>query len=1029
MRILHIGDFHYRSNKNEYEQKNIVKKLISHLSSRSPVNLILFSGDLVFSGKKKEDFEGAHDLLIKPLIEELHVSKEHVFICSGNHDINRDDCSRVIIDYFSDQGSKIRSNEELNSWISGNPRDFDLSLQSGKNYYEYAALNFSDKSEIFNEFFTIHKVSMEGKKVAIVTINSSWLCSGFHEDNGNLLFPTDKLKQAINKIDDSDCKILMLHHPLNYFREYNYHELQDLIHRSFNLMLAGHVHKEHIETQFNSHNGIYCNTTHATLCFDGGDIGYSILDIDLNAMELITLERGYYIAKENSFVSLDNVVVHIPCGEEKFKQNKLRNKIIGKYDSELEISNQLLLNYDGDNKRGFIETFTDPVLSSRSDAETENGSIAHNFDYKKILAFDANYLIFGKDKCGKTSLLKYLQLSLLKDYSFKGIIPFYIDYKQFDSVDPSRFDLAKEFGRYYNLNNADSNELINNSKILFLIDNLSPNSNIHLAILSFLGANSNVKFVACSEYMASRVFIEELDSLDYNRIFFKNLSRKEIRLFTRKQSLVDDNNELLEKITNICTQLQLPLNYWTVSLILLIYKKNQDDYNKNLFSVLDACVDEILNKKRFIFEKSDLKFEQYKAICSQISYFLFVNYKDNDYGASYMEVINFIDESIKKNPRIVTDAKSILDYLINVGILRVKGSYYTFRLNGIFEYFLAYYLRDHPSFRKEIVDNDSMYLSFKNELELYSGFNRNDVDFLINVYNKTKKVFDPVIEKFKATGSVDDNLLLQISNANDFAKNIKELLVNAPIKDDLQDEIYDTLRPLEANSEVHVKEVIDVSYINFELLEKYISILARVFKNLDSIENTALINEVFKYILDCYCYLGFYFIDEYGTRAKQENLNQDGANQDFIVGEEILQLMARMIPVLMQSLLYDGVGHLNLKKIVENKIIELEQNPKGEQYKLFMLYFLYVDLDINSHKSQIDRVFENITIAPLKIATLFKLNFYLAFKAFKKPELEQFFKLKIQAAQLRIDNKTDVNDLQKLLSNKQRKNLIKRSTS
>ena len=45
--------------------------------------------------------------------------------------------------------------------------------------------------------------------------------------------------------------------------------------------------------------------------------------------------------------------------------------------------------------------------------------------------------MYGKDKCGKTSLLKHIQLFHTKNYSYTGIIPFYIDYKDYENIDSS----------------------------------------------------------------------------------------------------------------------------------------------------------------------------------------------------------------------------------------------------------------------------------------------------------------------------------------------------------------------------------------------------------------------------------------------------------------------------------------------------------------------------------------------------------------------------------------------------------------
>ena len=1026
MRILHIGDFHYKF-KNSFDQKEIVEKMLESLKTIESIDFIFFTGDLVFSGLNSKDFIDAHDVLFAKIEEELNIPKANFFISQGNHDIIREECSDAIISYF-DNKEKIRQNEDIDTFCTERGKDFKLSIEPSDNFYKYFKNNFCSDKDIVNHLYSIHIRQHMDKKIGIVNINSSWLSSGIREDKDNLYFPPVIIKNALDKIKNTDLKILLKHHPLHYFKEFNFIELQNIIHQDFDLMFSGHLHKEENLASYNGRNGIYCSTTQASLTFDkDGEIGYSILNYDFENKTNLKIERATYLKKNKGFIYLEPIIVTIPCGEEKYKQNKFRQKITGKFSIELENANQLLLNYNSDDyNKNFLESFTNPVLCYNSDAETtakDKDSIIH---YDEVLNSSDNYLVFGKDKCGKTSLLKNIQLHSLKNYSTSGIIPFYLDFKELEN---NNIDIIRIIANYYEINYHDSKKIIESEKFLLLCDNINPQASIYNTIVEFLD-KYKPRFIVCSDYITSRIYSSSiLDNFIFKRIFFKNLSRKEIRLYTEKQPSIksEDREVLIEKITNFCTQLQLPLNYWTVSIIMLIYKKLHDDFSKNLFSILDACVDEILLKKKLAFTKGSLGFEQYKELCSQIAYFLLKYYREFVYSAEAVHLINFINTYKSKNPRIIGDSKDIFDFLIETGILKRKSdNKYTFRLNGIFEYFLAFYLNENTEFIKELLSNDSIYLAFKNELEVYTGFNRRDENFLISIFNKTKSVFDPIIKYYKEKGSIDKNLNNKVGEANDFAKTIKKLIVKNPISHQMQDELKDTLTPLNSNSEVHLKEYVNTKQINFEILEKYLSILSRVFKNSDRVTNLNLVYSIFDYLIDAYCTIGFRLIDEIEERAKQENLKQFQENiEDNVIGEEILKLISRFIPILTQAMLYDGIGHINFSEIILKKIDDLKKDLKNNQYKLFLLYFLLIDINIKGNKEYIDAIFDDVNLSILKVSTLFKLNFYLAFKAYKNKELESFFKNKIQKATLRLDNKTDMSDLQKLLSKKQKQNIMK----
>jgi len=1022
MRILHIGDFHYKSGKNhQFDQKNIVEKLVDSLKSKKAVDMIVFTGDLVASGALLDDFKSANELLIDKIAKELNIKSENCFYSQGNHDINRNETSAAIINFFD----SFNSSEDLDRVFREGSRDFISSLLPSSNYFDFIKQRFI--GDEVHQLYTIHKRVIDGKRIGVLSINTAWLSSGLREDINQLQFPPSIIKNALHKMDGVDKKMLLLHHPLTNLKENNQVDLQHIVYSEFDLMFSGHTHRESMTTQFQGSNGIFWNTALASLTYDSNsEIGYSIIDYDLTDDSEVVIERGLYVKKENQFVNLRSVTVPISAGKEKSDQNKIRKKVFTKYGYELEVANELLLNRDDANPSSFENLFTAPVLTKNNDPEVNVSESDALFNYTDLINSDSNYLIFGKDKCGKSSLLKKIQLQLLKNYHTQSIVPFYIDYKVCEHSNHN--DISKMITNYYQINNADTDRLLAENKLLLLVDNLNNNSIFHSTLIQFLEANPTVRFVACSDYVASRVYGEVIDNLSYERIFFKDLSRKEIRLYTDKHitNNKDDKEEVIERITKLCKEMQLPVNYWTVSLILLIYKKTNNDYTKNLFSILDLCVDEMLNKKGLTLSNT-LKFEQYKELCSQIAHFLLTQHVDSVYGAKYEDIVQFIGKYIEKNPRIISETKEIFDYLLDTGILKKRGDgKYSFRLNGIFEYFLAFYIKENPEFKDEIIKTDSIYLSFNNELEIYSGFNRKDEIFLQLIFEKTRNVFDKIIKEKIVGDDVDKTLNLKVGEANDFANKIRLLKVNSPLKHETQDLIKDELQPIQTHSEVHLKPLYDTSDLNYESLEKYLSILSRVFKNSDAIENNDLVESIFNYIIDGFVALGIVLIDEVEGLAKKENFKHEKeVDEEYVIGEDMIRLISQFIPLLTQVNIYEGIGHINMQKIIRKKIEEYKKDAKNNQFKLFILYFILMDIDIKANKDLIDDVFSLINMPMLKVSTYFKLNYYLAFKGYKNVQLEQFFKNKIQKAQMRLDNKTDVNSMQRGLAVKSQRNIIR----
>ena len=104
--------------------------------------------------------------------------------------------------------------------------------------------------------------------------------------------------------------------------------------------------------------------------------------------------------------------------------------------------------------------------------------------------------------------------------------------------------------------------------------------------------------------------------------------------------------------------------------------------------------------------------------------------------------------------------------------------------------------------------------------------------------------------------------------------------------------------------------------------------------------------------------------------------------------------------------------------MIKNEIAKLELNAINNQYRLFVLYFLLLDIDLHSNKGYIDMALKNIKIPILRYAIILKLNYYLAFKAGKNKSIQQYIANKIQEAKLKLDEKSDIGEIQKNLQAK-----------
>jgi hypothetical protein len=511
----------------------------------------------------------------------------------------------------------------------------------------------------------------------------------------------------------------------------------------------------------------------------------------------------------------------------------------------------------------------------------------------------------------------------------------------------------------------------------------------------------------------------------YEKLYFHDIRRREIVSYVdMKITAVQNKEVVLEKIIQLCKQLELPLNYWTVQLLLLIHNKSSDSYSKNLFSILDVCVDEIFGKKQLLIRNSKISFEQLKTITAELAKYLFENHEDTIYSATYDEIVNQLEKIRLDNGRISVTGTVIFDFLLKCGMLKQKNDKeYVFRLNGFFEYFLALQMTQDTEFRDGVVNDEIKYLAFKNQLEIYSGFKRDDFNFLLTIFEKSKSKLSPIFSKYNE--NKDEELLLKIKEPEEIEKKCREISVTRSLSTIEKAEIEDVSDELSINSDVHSMKKFNPDDINSDLLERHICILARIFKNSDNIRRkNNKVTEIFNQILNYYCDLGFFFIDEYSKMTKQELQNDNDITIKDFPELDLLKFISNYTPMLCQTLLFDGLGHYNLEQMIKNEIEKLELNIKKDQYKLFMLYFLLLDIDLSSNQKYVETAMNNLTIPLLKYAIYVKLNYYLAFKAGTNKSLQQILSKQIQQIKLKLNNKADVSEIQKQIQAKKMQALL-----
>lgn len=1017
MRIIHFSDLHFGKHNERIERMlPVLIKELEIINKERKIDLILFSGDLVWSGDDEKNFKDAKSNFIDPILSKLNISQDNLILTQGNHDNTKDSKELSLVKEHIDRFVK---NEQVDSFVNKEDNQFDLSFVKSENYHDFIK-SFYINADI-NKLYQVFKREIDGKQIGIVSFNSSWRAF-IGEHSKQLLIPAIIVNRSIEKIKDCEIKIAIMHHPVEDLKNFNQFEIEDIIHEKFHILTSGHFHKQKPSILFSTNTGILKLSSMALMSNkDGSENGISLIDFDLLTFD-VKIVKYRYINTDNIFSITQNYTSHIPMNKEKEREVKVYKQTKQLFEKTLIDANSLIIfNKKERAEKNFLDFYNDPIIKEKSYFENinKNNNSNSNIILSKLLT--DNYIIFGKDKTGKTSLLRKIQLELLNNYFDYKAIPIYIEFK--NSYTINDFDIIDYIRQNYFLNKSDAETLLDNEKFHFLIDNYNPDSNQQKDFLIALlkGVKNNITTITSFETQESLTYnqIFKLNGSEFNKSYIHPLNRTCIRTQTEKvldEYDKDEKEKIVNKVLSIFSQLNIPYSYWSLSLFLWIYKKDQGiNINDNIEMII-LYVDKLLGREEIASLGQD-DYDLFKKFFANLAYKLLKQHSETNYSVTYGELTDFIEKFKKDNIRFVTDTKDLLDYLLDKGILR-KNTYtdrYTFRLNGVMEYFTSVYMQTNTPFVDDLLkpENDMVYLEFSNELEILSGLSRGNKDFLEKIFHKTTYALKFINDKYDQ--KYDELLSTKISNAKELSQLINNIDIKEHVPQSLeeQDEMMDNLKPIQTfQDEVKIKKPQnkEIEYSHSQL-EKHLFILSRVFRSMSSIDDEKLMIDTFDFIINSYINLGFELLNEFEFQKEKSEKE---------IEKEILNLFTSFIPLVTQLMISDAILHVNLKRLVSKKIEEFEKNKTNNEFKLLLLYFMLLDIDFKKNKDILQKIIDNINIIALKNTALLKLYLYLNFKSYGNKDIEDLLKEKIVKLQKELYPDTNENKLR----NKIDKNLL-----
>ena len=250
MRWLHLSDIHV--GQPDQARSNAMRLLVDAIqewSDDEPIDLVLFTGDLAYSGRAVE-YASLHDELIEPL-RQLQLTENAYFVAvPGNHDLDCD-CSHPIV---WDMLGRTRQEKFWESDEQG------VSLRAARARGFEAFSMFLDSSGVMGPNPTRQvgkRLDLElpsGEQITIICLNTA-LFSDKHlsaeaEREASPL-PVQPLRSLANEGQRPHPTLVLGHHPLSWFERRSRQNFLSALRDLGAIYLHGHTHE--IEDHFRSH--------------------------------------------------------------------------------------------------------------------------------------------------------------------------------------------------------------------------------------------------------------------------------------------------------------------------------------------------------------------------------------------------------------------------------------------------------------------------------------------------------------------------------------------------------------------------------------------------------------------------------------------------------------------------------------------------------------------------------------------------------------------------------------------------------
>lgn len=237
IRWLHLSDFHV--GKDDYGQRRMFKYIINEIEAKIASHIypdfVFITGDIANRGAYSE-YEEFIDGFIYPLMELLNGQTTRIFIVPGNHDVDRSQAKAL-------QAHGLLS--RIPEFLDPTPRGLKERVILLPRFAAFMKADLPDTGGKWLDLpdgSFIHSLDVKGHKIGVLGLNTAWLSEN-DRDRHELCPGKGIIETGLEALKDCDVRIVLGHHPLDWFTDNEVKQIRALFGRYNVIYLHGHLHK------------------------------------------------------------------------------------------------------------------------------------------------------------------------------------------------------------------------------------------------------------------------------------------------------------------------------------------------------------------------------------------------------------------------------------------------------------------------------------------------------------------------------------------------------------------------------------------------------------------------------------------------------------------------------------------------------------------------------------------------------------------------------------------------------------------